>query len=47
MSENTNYDVERRENHEDKETVTLPDNEEEFDRESRDDVELLPDQLLR
>ena len=47
MPENTNCDEERMENQEDKETVTEPDNDAEYERESRDDVELLPDLLIR
>ena len=47
MPENTNCDVESSENHEDKETETVPDHDAEYERENRDDVELLPDLLIR
>ena len=47
MPGNTNCDVESEENHEDKESVFVPDTEAEYERDSRDDVELLPDPLIR
>ena len=42
MPGNTNCDVERTENHEDIEDKESPDTEAEYERDSRDDVELLP-----
>ena len=45
MPGNTNCDVESEENHEDKETVS--DTEAEYQRDNRDDVELLPEPLIR
>ena len=47
MPRSANCDVETEENHEDKDTETGPDTEAEYERESRDDVELLPDPLIR